>query len=385
MFSGARSSYETPDGLDDEEVGAGHAARDVAAGPDDEAVAHQLARAARRPRFGRRRSLPRRNSGLRSCSRGLHRSRGGRFGFGRPAHDVTGTMPVHASAWRHSWRVARVSRATEWQSRAQRAPVARRTRLPARRRPQRPPAALRPRAGGAPSSTRADKTRSRGCRRIRRPRPSAARRCPGSRRPAMSPSAIWSLATASAVGASGARVHRRPLLRAHTRRQHSSRLPIARRGSTPADVQRVSHAAGARRRLEPVARAGDLGDPPVAELEQVSDRERRPRGLRRRTGAAVQGDDGHTGCRRGGRFERARVRCDEHDAIDALRKQVPDRGFDRRRIRSIRVGRGDPAPSRAGGGLEGGDAFRGSVEGGIGCHDTRACARCWCRGLSRRC
>ena len=42
MFSGPRSSYETPRGLDHEEVGAGHSARDVPAGPDDESVADQL-------------------------------------------------------------------------------------------------------------------------------------------------------------------------------------------------------------------------------------------------------------------------------------------------------------------------------------------------------
>ena len=42
MFSGVRSSYETPGRLDHEEVLAGHATGDVPAGPDDESVAHEF-------------------------------------------------------------------------------------------------------------------------------------------------------------------------------------------------------------------------------------------------------------------------------------------------------------------------------------------------------
>ena len=141
------------------------------------------------------------------------------------------------------------------------------------------------------------------------------------------PSAIWSLATNTAV------TSRPSAIAAARARSRSAALQSPASGGVrlgAGRLERVPPALDALARLQPVARARDVPDRPVAELEQVA------RGGRR-AGELVDRDDrsassgpastATTGTSAGSCAHRVRgrdLRRDDEDAVDALAAQPLD-------------------------------------------------------------
>jgi hypothetical protein len=140
--------------------------------------------------------------------------------------------------------------------------------------------------------------------------------------------------------------------------------------------ERRSPAVDALARLEPVARAGDVVDRAVAQVEQQACGARRAAELvdghdRHRPGRArLDGDERDVGGQVDERLGRALLRRDDEDAVDPLHAEALDRAHDRRPVERVEADDRDEVARGVGGLLDREQRRRRPVQRRVEAHDA---------------